>query len=241
MRVSYVCEPAHRVRRRALALLVTVLLGALPGLAGEGAGELAILELNGAPPGRGVPAGWELKMWKGGEETAEVAVGRDGSRVALHLRSAGNSFALYKKVTFDIREYPVVTWRWKVTVLPQGGDARQKTKDDQAAQLYVSFPKFPEFVNFRSVGYIWDSTAPAGSYLRSKKNSRVGYVVVRSGRNGLGEWHAERRNVYEDYKRLFDEEPPKVGTVSLGIDSDDTASRAESHFAEVTFLGPPRP
>ncbi|HBR17029.1 MAG TPA: hypothetical protein DD725_05385, partial [Deltaproteobacteria bacterium] len=105
--------------------------------------------------------------------------------------------------------------------------------DDQAAQIYVVFPKFPSQINSRMLGYIWDSGAPIDSEVTSNKLSTIKYIVVKSGTNELGKWFSEKRNVYDDYKRLFGEEPPMVGSIALMIDSDDTKSSAESFFGDI--------
>ena len=121
--------------------------------------------------------------------------------------------------------------------LPKGGDARKKATDDEALQIYVTFPRFPSAVRSRVIGYIWDSTAPAGSIFKSQKTGLVTYVVMRSGDADLGKWITETRNVCEDYKKIYGEEPDeKIEAVSIGIDSDDTRSRAEGFVGEIVFL-----
>lgn len=67
----------------------------------------------------------------------------------------------------------------------------------------------------------------------------VTYIVVRSGYDELGQWITEQRNVREDYKRIFDEEPEEIGYISLSIDSNDTDSRAEAFIGPILFRGPP--
>ena len=180
----------------------------------------------------GAPDGWKIREWRG---KAAVSVVATASGDALHLKSAGTSTALYKDVSFDIRDRPRLNWRWKVIALPKGADVRLKSTDDQAAQVYVIFPKWPSAINSRIIGYIWDTQAPKGLELTSTKTSTTKYVVLRSGQAGLGQWFAESRDVYEDYKRLFKEEPPLVGSVSVMIDSDDTAGTAESYVADIYF------
>lgn len=179
----------------------------------------------------GLPTGWNLKQWFG--NTHKIEIVSEGSGKALHLVSENNSFGLYKDFEFKSRDTPMVSWRWKVTRLPEGGDVRQKDKDDQAAQFYVMFPRFPKMVNTRLVGYIWDSSAPKDAKITSQKSSNTRYIVLQSGKEHLGAWVNERRNVYEDYKTLFGEEPPKAGGVTLMIDSDDTHSSAESYFSDI--------
>lgn len=186
-------------------------------------------------PSDGTPRGWVLKQWKGRAGQADFSVEDAPWGKAVHLMSRSNSFALYRDVAIDLKQHPYINWRWKAVRLPENGDVRKRSTDDQAAQLYVVFPKFPTAFNNRVIGYIWDTNAPAGSTLKSAKTSTTMYVVVRSGAEGLGVWSHERRNVYEDYKALFNEDPPPIGSVSVMIDSDDTRSSAESIFSDIYF------
>lgn len=179
-----------------------------------------------------IPKGWELKEWKG---KGEIIIENEDGISFIRLKSSKNSFALHKELNFNIKEYPVITWRWKVSSLPEGADVRNSKTDDQAAQIYIVFPKFPAMINSRVVGYIWETSAPAGSVITSKKNSNTKYIVIQSGKERLGEWLEEKRNVYADYKMLFNEEPPLVGKVSVMIDTDNTKSSAESFFSAIRF------
>lgn len=180
---------------------------------------------------KGLPAGWELKQWFGDGHRIEI-IDESGEKV-LNLGSERNSFGLYNEFEFDSKSTPILTWRWKVTQLPEGGDVRKKKKDDQAAQLYVMFPRFPKMVNTRLVGYIWDTTAPKGEQVTSPKSSNTRYIVLQSGKEQLGNWISEKRNVYEDYKTLFGEEPPEAGGITIMIDSNDTGNSAESYFDDI--------
>jgi Protein of unknown function (DUF3047) len=75
--------------------------------------------------------------------------------------------------------------------------------------------------------------------VKSASSSAVTYVVLRSGEAGLGRWHTEMRNVYDDYKRIYGEEPAEeLRAVSVAIDSNDTRSRAESYMGEILFRQP---
>lgn len=154
---------------------------------------------------------------------------------SIHLESKENSYSVAKELYFNLAQYPYLNFEWKVTLLPEKGDLRNKNTDDQAAQIYVIIPSFPEMVNFKAIGYVWDSNAPTGVY-QSKKSSNIKYVVLKSGKGGIGKWYTEKVNVYEDFKKLWnmDVKNKKV-VVSIGIDSDDTKSAAESYFGEIYF------
>ena len=90
----------------------------------------------------------------------------------------------------------------------------------------------------RIIGYIWDTTAPAGSIVKSQKTGTVTYVVMRSGPAELGQWLTERRNVREDFKEIYGEEPDDPAIVSIGIDSDDVNGTAESYMGAILFKNP---
>ena len=106
---------------------------------------------------------------------------QDGAVKALQLKSADDSSSISKEIKVDVKQYPVLEWTWKVVALPPRGHARKAETDDEAAQLYVTFPRFPSTVRSRIIGYIWDSTEPAGASFQSAKVSSVRYIVVRSG------------------------------------------------------------
>jgi Protein of unknown function (DUF3047) len=186
---------------------------------------------------RGIPPGWDRQNW--GSPKYEFEVVSDGPARVLHLKSENDSSTISKELKVDVKEFPTLQWRWKVVVLPKGGDARHKDTDDEAAQLYVTFPRFPSTVRSRIIGYIWDSTAPVGSRFSSQKVGTVTFVVVRSGDADRGRWIVEQRNILDDYKAIYGEEPSeKVGAVSISINSQNTRSRAESFFGEILFRKP---
>ncbi len=177
---------------------------------------------------RGMPPSWELKV-KSGKAAFDVM--RDGDIPALHLKSVDSSFSVQGKVNVDVKRYPVLSWKWKVTQLPKNGDFRRSKTDDQAAQLFLAFTKT------KAIVYIWDTSAPQGLMESTSPVPfmTVKVVVVRSGPAELGKWITESRNVYEDYKKLYGSEPPAVEGVRFQINSQHTGTSAESYFADVAF------
>jgi len=176
----------------------------------------------------GTPAGWELKEKSG---KADFAVVKDGDVTAARFRSANTSFSLQKEVKVDLKQFPILTWKWKVSKLPAHGDFRNSKTDDQAAQLFLAFSKT------KAIVYIWDTTAPPGLMKSTSPVPfmKVEVVVLRSGPADMGKWITESRNVYEDYKKFYGSEPPVVSGVRLQINSQHTGTSAESYFAQVVF------
>ena len=185
----------------------------------------------------GIPVGWILE--KNPDSSSMITVEGEKEDHFLRLLSVGDGFGLRKDMSFKIQEHPYLSWRWKVSRLPKGGDIRKRETDDQAGQIYVMFPKVPAIFNTLAVGYIWDSQAPMGLYGTSTAYNRMRYVVQESGPAKLDQWISETRNVYEDYKRLFHGEPPPVGGVLLYINSQHTKSSAECSYADIFFSSHP--
>lgn len=224
-------RPPGAVAGAGVALLVGVLVWAQPG-------TLLVEDWATHRVGaKGIPEGWKGgQRW--GNPSYDFTVIQESPMKVLHLRSHGDSSTISKEVKVNLKETPILEWQWKVVTLPKGGDARNKNTDDQAIQLYVTWERFPKFIRSRIIGYIWDSTAPAGSVIKSQKSGLITSVVIRSGAADLGKWRSEIRNVYEDYKRVYGEEPDEVNAVSIAIDSDDTNSSAEGYMGTIRFRKP---
>ena len=224
-----------RIRGQALAsaLLLTLTTGVWA------ADQFLVEDWTKYPPGtKGIPADWKGQNW-GSPAYDFTVVDNDGQRV-LHLRSKdeGSTISREVKGKVNLKETPVLEWTWKVVTLPKGGDSCHKELDDQAAQVFVAWPRFPEPVRSRIIGYVWDSTRPAGTVCKSEKTGTVTYMVVRSGPADLGKWLTERRNVRDDFKKIYGEEPENPGAVSLSIDSNDTKSASESFMGAIRFAKP---
>ncbi len=197
-----------------------------------------------AMPG-GIPDGWKLEK-KAGRPMMNME--KDGDAFYLRLISRGDSsFGLRKEARVDVKKFPVLCWRWRVTALPRGGDVRKTSTDDQALQVYVAF-KESGFMGLNTpvIGYIWDNEAPRGWSGRSPQTGgdKLRYIVLRNKTDNVGQWYTERRNVYDDYKRLFADinggEPQSATTgLQIYINSQRTKSPAESMIGDIYFSNEP--
>jgi hypothetical protein len=153
-------------------------------------------------------------------------------------------------------------WRWRLDQALTGGNAapnlQTKAGDDAALKICVMFDHPLERVPFvertvlriaRSVSgealpaatvcYVWDSAAPAGLQGANPYTRRVRYISLRGSEAPSAQWLSERRSLSADFARLFaDELPPgaavpRVRTVLVGADSDNTASRSLGWVADL--------
>jgi len=224
-----------------VASSVVAAVGGPKGLYPDAAGRLRVRIADREParlPSDGVPPGWTLKEFAG---HAAIELVRSDGRLAARLHSERASFAIHRDVVVELREFPYLSWTWKVTRLPAGGDVREAARDDQAAQLYVIFPRWPSPRTASDViGYVWDSRAPAGTRIKHPRADNVRIVVVESGPARLSEWRTYERNVAADYTALFGRQPPRVGKLAVMVDSNDTRGEAEALFGDLIFARTPQ-
>jgi hypothetical protein len=178
------------------------------------------------------PEGFEKEV-KVGLPQAEL---EDGS---IKFLSKESSFGYKKELELSVKDYPYVHWSWQARTLPKGGDFRKRETDDQAGQIYLLFPRFPAKLNTRILGYLWENETPKGTSGTSTAWSKLKCIVLRDKTDPLGNWYKESRNAYEDYKRLFKEEPPALGSVAIYINSQHTGSEAEILYGPIYFTSEP--
>jgi len=61
-------------------------------------------------------------------------------------------------------------------------------------------------------------------------------IVVESGAELIGSWVEEERNVYQDYRLAFREEPPAINGVAIMSDTDNTKERVVAYYGDIMFL-----
>jgi len=179
-------------------------------------------------------AGWEEKSFTG--HTSYELVSDQGRRV-LRAQSHQAASGLFKEVEIDLKKYQVLRWSWKVEGVLAKGDARTKAGDDYPARVYVVFPAFL-FWNTRGINYIWANKLPQGQAVPNAFASQVIMLAVESGPAKTGQWVSEERNVYEDFKRLFGQEPPTLGAVAIMTDTDNTGGQATAYYGDITLSEP---
>lgn len=217
----------------------------------------AVLEIgtfSTALPGGSWPHGWKPLTFKNIKRHTAYHLIRDGDRVVVQAASQAGSSGLTREIMIDPKTYPIVEWRWKVTNVLRGGDVSKKAGDDYPARLYITFAYDPGRVGFfkkaqyeavrllygqypplGAINYIWESKAPVGTRVPNPFTDQVIMVVVESGPARLNQWVTETRNVYEDYKQAFGEEPPMISGVAIMTDTDNTGESAEAYYGDIVF------
>lgn len=202
-----------------------------------------------------VPEGWQALNLGGAADETRYALVEEAGRLVMHAVSENAASALIYPLHIDLKQYPVVQWRWKVENVLAKGDALHKDGDDYPARLYVTFDAdMTELSWFEklevesyhllhgiypplaALNYLWANKLPVGSLLPNIYSSRVKMIVVNSGEAQLGEWVVQERNLYEDYLRAFGKAPPAVIGIAIMTDTDNTGERASAYYGDIRLL-----
>lgn len=207
-----------------LALILAAALVVAPGVPGVAAG---VTVLKSADIGE-----WKPKEFSG--TTRYEPVRQNGQRV-LKAVSDGSASGLYLKRTIDLHKTPLLRWRWRVDNVFSGIDETSRSGDDYPARVYVvaAHPVF--FWKTRALTYVWSSSQPRGSTWLNAFTDNARMIAVRSGRDGLKEWHQESRNVREDFRRYFGKDVRYVNAVAIMSDSDNAGGRAVAYYGDISF------
>jgi hypothetical protein len=203
--------------------------------------------------GQTLPDGWKPLTFKKVPKQTIYELVKDGEIVVVKATSEASASGLTKEVQIDPAEYPVVRWRWKVENLLKRSDVSRKDGDDYPVRLYITFAYEPDKVSFGkklkfkagqalfgdipigALNYIWETTTPAGTIVPNAYTDFAQMIVVESGAQKVGAWVEEERNIYEDYKKAFGEEPPAINGVAIMSDTDNTKESAVAYYGDIVF------
>jgi len=205
----------------------------------------------------GLPEGWEPLVFDRIETTTKYDLVDEGIQV-VRARARASASGLVRPVRVDLRTHPILRWCWRVSHVLERGDVRRKDGDDYAARIYVTFAYDPDRVGvwkrlrylaarairgdlpLHAITYIWANRAPLGDAVdNAYAGSFVKMLPVDTGSTHVGTWRVHERNVYEDFVRVFGEEPTDVNGVALMTDTDDTGEAVTAWYGDLVFLPAP--
>jgi hypothetical protein len=179
----------------------------------------------------GLHPSWREKVFN--KKTAYSVI-KENNRFVVKAESRASASALYREVHYNIEKYPFLLWSWKIDHVLSAGDGRKKEGDDYAARVYVVFPSWL-FWKTKSITYVWASKLPAGKILRSPYTPNVAIIVLQTGNGKAGQWVRERRNVLEDYRNCFKEDPPERKAIAMMTDTDNTKENAIAWYGPISI------
>ena len=178
-------------------------------------GPTLVLEDFQAKEADGFPSSWDHENQRSqskGREAYKVQSEQGAS--FLSAKDAGQRIKK-KKIDWDPKAYPVLTWRWRLNKAVAG--------TEPIAAIYASLDTDLLFIPVFTK-YVWSAAKPEGALTEGGMFSGS-EIVVQSGTKELGQWFEEKVNVYEDFKRIHHHEPAaKAWGISIiagpGVDID---------------------
>ena len=187
------------------------------------------------------PTRYGLRVWDG---------------VAAVEAQASKSMALFgRPLEIDLQKTPFLCWQWRIDAPVASADMTQKSGDDYAARVYLTFNVPPDQLGVltraglalaRSIygnqvpdaalNYIWDNRHPVGTVQANAYTDRARMLVLRSGGDLVGRWVTERRNVLEDYRLAFGDTGGQLRGLAIASDTDNTGEDAHAGFADFRFV-----
>ncbi len=204
--------------------------------------------------GEAPPGGWSPFVVSPFASRTEYRLVDSRAHTVLEARADGSASGFYRRIHIDPRRHPVVEWRWRVLQPLAHTDPRASSRDDSPARLVICFhgdanrldigerstlrlykALTGEMLPYAMLMYVWSSDAPVGTVASSIYTEKIQMVVVEKGGSRTGEWREFRRNVLEDYRRAFGEEPSDIVAVGVMTDADDTRGKARAQYGDITF------
>ncbi len=233
------------------AILVALL--ATGGLAGAPA-VLEVGRFSAAVEGAALPPGWSPLTFDNVERHTEYALVEDAGAVVIKAHARASGSGLVRAIRIDLKEYPIVRWRWKITNVLDKAEITRKDGDDVPARLLIFFEydpakaTLPEKAKYEvarilygtypphsGVCYVWESRLPVGRVIANPYAEQVKMIVVESGATRLNQWVEEERNLYADYRAAFSKEPPLISSVAIMTDTDVTQETATTYYGDIVF------
>ncbi len=172
----------------------------------------------------------------------------------LEGRADGSASGFYRRIRIDPARHPLIEWRWRVVQAPAEIDPRVPARDDSPARVIIAFHgdlkrlDFGEKLALRLykaltgdkmpyaiIMYSWSNSAPAGTVVANDETKKIQTIVVENGDGRIGEWRELRRNVLEDYRMAFGEEPWDIVGVGVMTDARNTSEKARAQYGDISF------
>jgi len=175
---------------------------------------------------------WPTKEFEG---ITDYQLAKDAGSPAIKANSKGAASGLFYETEIDLNKTPYLSWRWKVTRLPDLDNERIKIGDDFAARVYVVVNDGWTFLSTKAISYVWSAQSQAGEeWPNPFAGGSAMMLSVRHQPAGDG-WYTEKRNLKSDLKRLFGKEITTIKAIAIMTDTDNSGSEAEAWYGDLVF------
>jgi hypothetical protein len=213
-------------------------------------------------PGRDGPTGappsdWQPIALTHSKTPTTYRVERIGDHVALHALANAAASAIGYPVHIDVHQLPLVSWEWKPISAIEGADNHVAAHEDAALRLIFSFDGDRHHLAlsdrvalsaahalagtdlpYATLMYMWVPHGKLDEVIANPHTNRVEMLVTDTA-DPDGSWHKLKRNILEDYRRIFHEEPGALTAIGVMTDTDNTGGNVEAWYGNIRFDAAP--
>lgn len=219
------------------------------------AADTVVAPFSGAAPDVSTPADWSVLRLSTRKPLTAYRLAVDAGVIVLHASAKASVAGMVHATGIDVGATPFVKWRWKVSGAIDGANNRIGAKEDAPARLVFAFDGDRDKLSladhalsfvarriaqrdlpYATLMYIFSDCAPVGTIIPNPYTRRVQMIVVAGSRDGIGEWQVHARNVREDFRRAFGEEPGRLTDIGVMTDTDNTGGSVEAWYGDIHFV-----
>lgn len=210
-----------------------------------------------------IPEGWEPLAFM---RTAKnkISIFHENGVTALHVRSLNSASGILKRLNgadgfaIDLSSHPFLVWRWKVNRTVGMAIESREDRNDCAARVRVIFNAAPPSENRSEeigkiagylgitlptaepsgykIDYIWATRTPRGQIIDYPGEKDHKMCVLEQGNKKADRWIWEKRNLVDDFRKCFNNNPPGIVGVVILTDTEQTNEGVEAWYGSVVMM-----
>ena len=179
--------------------------------------------------------GWQMVSYFAVPPTQYSRAGKG----IIKAESLGNRSSLFKEVGEREKNFPILTWGWKISNVVRSAIETKKNRFDAAARVIVVFGKERGFGIFGTgepsglkMEYIWATRLPKGHIFDHPGESNCKVMVLESGERQEVQWLLESRNIRKDFETAFGSAAFHVLAIGIQTDTDHSNEMVTAFYTE---------
>lgn len=176
-------------------------------------------------------------------------------KTVLHANAKSSASGMAVPLKPRNAENLQLSWAWKALSTIPAADNTVGRRDDAPLRLMLAFDGDKTKLSFKdqmafemahlisghhmpyaTMMYIWAGNSPLETVITNNHVSRVRMLVVDSGQEGVGEWRKHSRQIADDYRKVFGENPGRLIGIGVMTDSDNTHSEVKAIYGDIELI-----
>lgn len=217
--------------------------------------QINVTQFNQRNPGDSFTSVWHVFDFKNVPHTKYEFIKTESNEVVVKASSNASASGMIREVSIDPNEYPIIEWKWNVSKVVKNADVTKRSGDDYSARIYITFDLptdslgikdriiyntastfYPDGkIPIRAMNYIWSTNGEVGAIHSNPWTNLSQMIIIESGTKRTGQWVTETRNILEDYRKIYQTNPPRINAIAIMTDSDNTKQSGEAYYGEIIF------